>query len=143
MHLGPPPNCAGGGPIYARRGACRTPRIHAVLRRDGDRCGRRRIARLMRQAELVGRHRRRRHRTTNPDPQAATPSRPVPAGLPARPGRRHAVGQHCGRQTRWEGPHQPVQVVRAPTHPLVVKLSGRTGQRRIWGLGIGHGWCAR
>ncbi|MFI1292503.1 IS3 family transposase [Streptomyces sp. NPDC020792] len=96
MHLGPPPNCAGGGPIYARRGACRTPRIHAVLRRDGDRCGRRRITRLMRQAELVGRHRRRRHRTTNPDPQAATPSRPGPAELPARPGRRHAVGQHCG-----------------------------------------------
>ncbi|MFJ6565236.1 IS3 family transposase [Streptomyces sp. NPDC091412] len=71
---------------WAGRGACGTPPIHAVLRRDGDRCGRRRIARLMRQAELVGRHRRRRHRTTIPDPQVGTPSLTGPAGLPARPG---------------------------------------------------------
>jgi putative transposase len=53
------------------RGTYGAPRIHAVLRRDGDRCGRRRIARLMRQAGLAGRHRRRQQRTTIPDPHAA------------------------------------------------------------------------
>ena len=53
------------------RGAYGAPRIHAVLKREGTACGRRRIARLMRAAGLAGRHRRRRHRTTIPDPQAA------------------------------------------------------------------------
>lgn len=48
-----------------------------MLRRDGERCGRRRIAQLMRQAGLAGRHRRRRHRTTIPNPQAATRPNPV------------------------------------------------------------------
>ncbi|MFI8370108.1 IS3 family transposase, partial [Streptomyces sp. NPDC085466] len=47
------------------------PRVHAVLRRQGQECGSRRVARLMRQAGLAGRHRRRRHRTTTPDPHAA------------------------------------------------------------------------
>ncbi|WP_016823791.1 IS3 family transposase [Streptomyces viridosporus] len=54
------------------RGTYGAPRIHAVLRREGTACGRRRIARLMRAAGLAGRHRRRRHRTTIPDPHAAT-----------------------------------------------------------------------
>ncbi|MFD9356453.1 IS3 family transposase [Streptomyces sp. NPDC060031] len=45
------------------------PRVHAVLRREGERCGRRRLARLMRDAGLEGRHRRRRHLTTVPDPR--------------------------------------------------------------------------
>ncbi|EFE65921.1 integrase [Streptomyces viridosporus ATCC 14672] len=54
------------------RGTYGAPRIHAVLRREGTACGRGRIARLMRAAGLVGRHRRRRHRTTIPDPHAAT-----------------------------------------------------------------------
>ncbi|MGW3682500.1 IS3 family transposase [Streptomyces prasinus] len=53
------------------RGTYGAPRIHAVLKREGAGCGRRRVARLMRQAGLTGRHRRRRHRTTIPDPQAA------------------------------------------------------------------------
>ncbi|MEW1905232.1 IS3 family transposase [Streptomyces sp. NPDC086147] len=42
------------------------PRVHAVLQREGAGCGRRRVARLMRQAGLAGRHRRRHHRTTEP-----------------------------------------------------------------------------
>lgn len=54
------------------RGTYGAPRIHAVLKREGAACGRRRIARLMRAAGLAGRHRRRRHRTTIPDPRAAT-----------------------------------------------------------------------
>ncbi|GAA3834515.1 hypothetical protein GCM10022403_079170 [Streptomyces coacervatus] len=53
------------------RGTYGAPRIHAVLKREGAVCGRRRIARLMRAAGLEGRHRRRRHLTTVPDPRAA------------------------------------------------------------------------
>ncbi|WP_308377956.1 IS3 family transposase [Streptomyces sp. ISL-98] len=53
------------------RGTYGAPRIHAVLKRAGAGCGRRRVARLMRAAGLQGRHRRRRHLTTVPDPRAA------------------------------------------------------------------------
>jgi transposase InsO family protein len=53
------------------RGSYGAPRIHAVLKREGAECGRRRVARLMRAAGLQGRHRRRRHLTTIPDPRAA------------------------------------------------------------------------
>ncbi|WP_436558400.1 IS3 family transposase [Kitasatospora sp. HPMI-4] len=55
----------------ASRGTYGAPRVHAALHREGTVCGRRRFARLMRQAGLEGRHRRRRHRTTIPDPRAA------------------------------------------------------------------------
>ncbi|MFF0450007.1 IS3 family transposase [Streptomyces sp. NPDC004609] len=54
------------------RGTYGAPRVHAVLKREGAGCGRRRVARLMRLAGLAGRHRRRRHPTTIPDPHAAT-----------------------------------------------------------------------
>ncbi|QTA36803.1 IS3 family transposase [Streptomyces sp. CA-256286] len=53
------------------RGTYGAPRVHAVLQREGERCGRRRVARLMQDAGLQGRHRRRRHLTTVPDPRAA------------------------------------------------------------------------
>ncbi|MFD3934734.1 IS3 family transposase [Streptomyces sp. NPDC058611] len=53
------------------RGTYGARRIHAVLHRQGQVCGRRRIARLMRAAGIEGPHRRRGHRTTVPDPQAA------------------------------------------------------------------------
>jgi putative transposase len=56
------------------RGTYGSPRIHAELRATGRRCGRKRVARLMRQAGLVGCHRRRRQpRTTVADP-VATPA---------------------------------------------------------------------
>ncbi|MFG3205284.1 IS3 family transposase [Streptomyces sp. NPDC048192] len=59
--------------VHARsNGTYGAPRSHAVLKREGTSCGRRRIARLMRAAGLAGRHRRRRHRTTIPDPHPAT-----------------------------------------------------------------------
>ncbi|WP_216586828.1 IS3 family transposase [Streptomyces brasiliscabiei] len=59
--------------VHAKsRGTYGAPRIHAVLKREGALCGRRRIARLMRAAGLEGRHRRRRRLTTIPDPRAAT-----------------------------------------------------------------------
>ncbi|WP_405970585.1 IS3 family transposase [Streptomyces sp. NBC_00988] len=53
------------------RGTYGVPRVHAALQRQGEDCGRRRVARLMRDAGLQGRHRRRRHLTTVPDPRAA------------------------------------------------------------------------
>jgi len=49
------------------------PRIHAELQAGGVRCARKRVARLMRAAGLVGCHRRRRARTTVADP-AHTPA---------------------------------------------------------------------
>jgi putative transposase len=49
------------------------PRLHADLRAAGVRCGRKRVARLMRQAGLVGCHRRRARGTTQRDP-ADTPA---------------------------------------------------------------------
>ncbi|RSS51756.1 transposase [Streptomyces sp. WAC07061] len=53
-----------------RRGTYGAPRIHAALKDQGQACGRRRVARLMKAAGLQGLHRRR-HRTTVPDPRAA------------------------------------------------------------------------
>jgi transposase InsO family protein len=73
------------------RGTYGAPRVHAALKRAGAGCGRRRVARLMRAAGLQGRHRRRRHLTTVPDPRAALRPdligrdfRPDPTGLDAR-----------------------------------------------------------
>ena len=47
------------------------PRIHADLAAEGRRHGRKRVARLMRAAGIVGRHRRRGVRTTIADPGSA------------------------------------------------------------------------
>src|SRR5262249_12778464 len=46
------------------RGVYRAPRIHAELRAEGQRVARKRVARLMRLAELEGAHRRRHRPTT-------------------------------------------------------------------------------
>jgi putative transposase len=56
----------------ASRGTYGVPRIHAELASTGARCGRKRIARLMRTAGLSGCHRRRQRRmyTTRRDPRA-------------------------------------------------------------------------
>jgi transposase InsO family protein len=56
----------------ASKGRYGAPRIHAQLRRQGHRHGRKRVARLMRAAGLHGRTPRRFKRTTIPDPTAAT-----------------------------------------------------------------------
>jgi putative transposase len=53
------------------KGRYGAPRVHAALRRDGYRHGRKRVARLMRQAGLAGRAPKRWRKTTIPDPAAA------------------------------------------------------------------------
>ncbi|PWI06400.1 hypothetical protein DIZ27_33430 [Streptomyces sp. NWU339] len=81
--------------VHARsRGIYGAPRIHAVLRREGTACGRRRIARLMRAAGLAGRHRRRRHRTTIPAPHAASRPDLVPRAF--RPDPTTTDARWCG-----------------------------------------------
>ncbi|WP_344294927.1 IS3 family transposase, partial [Actinopolymorpha rutila] len=55
----------------ASKGRYGAPRIHAELRRSGRRHGRKRVARLMRQAELAGRTPKRWKKTTIADPDAA------------------------------------------------------------------------
>ena len=55
----------------ASRGTYGVPRVHAELVSTGTQCGRKRIARLMRQAALAGCHRRRPFHTTQRDPLAA------------------------------------------------------------------------
>ncbi|MFB9681984.1 IS3 family transposase [Streptosporangium vulgare] len=53
------------------RGSYGAPRVHAQLQQDGQRCGRRRVARLMRTLGLAGRYRRRRRQTAISDPYAS------------------------------------------------------------------------
>jgi putative transposase len=55
---------------HASRQTYGAPRIHATLAAEGLRCGRKRVARLMRCAGLAGCHRRRPFPTTQRDPQA-------------------------------------------------------------------------
>jgi transposase InsO family protein len=60
------------------------PRIHAELHHQGHRHGRKRVARLMRQAQIVGRAPKRWKRTTIPDPCRRRPGGPDPPGLHRR-----------------------------------------------------------
>jgi putative transposase len=53
------------------RGTYGSPRVHAALARKGVRCGRKRVARLMKAESLEGVHRRRKTRTTIRDEGAA------------------------------------------------------------------------
>ncbi|MFD8149132.1 IS3 family transposase [Streptomyces sp. NPDC059708] len=80
--------------VHARsRGTYGAPRVHAVLKGQGQACGRRRVARLMRAAGLQGLHRRR-HRTTVPDPRAA--DRPDLLQRDFAPGRETTTARWCG-----------------------------------------------
>jgi transposase InsO family protein len=55
----------------ASRGRYGAPRIHADLADEGRRHGRKRVARVMREHAIIGRHRRRGRRTTIADPASA------------------------------------------------------------------------
>ena len=81
-----------------------SPRVHQQLRRRGTRCGRRRVARLMRQAGLEGCHRRRWRTTTVQDPTAqATDLDLIQRAF--EPGQ-HQGRRYCGDITyvaTWEG----------------------------------------
>ena len=55
---------------HTNRGVYGSPRIHAELRAQGIRCARKRVARLMREWELVARRPRHRTITTRSDPSA-------------------------------------------------------------------------
>jgi transposase InsO family protein len=54
------------------RGTYGSPRVHRVLRDGGQRCGRKRVARIMRKKGLVGRCPKRWRTTTEQDPDAMT-----------------------------------------------------------------------
>lgn len=73
-------------------------------------------ARLMRRADLAGRHRRRRHRATPPDPHAATRA---PTGYPAR----LCGGRHAAASVRAYGVDGAFQLWLAP--PLQSQMTSR------------------
>ncbi|MFF4534527.1 DDE-type integrase/transposase/recombinase [Streptomyces sp. NPDC001407] len=76
------------------RGTYGSPRVHAVLLREDVRCGRRRVARLIRAAGLHGIRHRRKHRTTVPDPRAG--ARPDLIGRDFAPGTATPGTRWCG-----------------------------------------------
>jgi len=78
----------------ASKGRYGAPRIHAQLRRQGHRYGRKRVARLLRAAGLHGRTPRRCKRTTIPDPAATARADLV---------RRDSAVKPAAVNTRWCG----------------------------------------
>jgi len=86
------------------RGRYGAPRVHAELRRRGRRHGRKRVARLMRQAGLAGRAAKRWKKTTIPDPAAAARADRIRRDFTADANRLNA--RWCGDITyirTWEG----------------------------------------
>jgi transposase InsO family protein len=86
------------------KGRYGAPRVHAELRRRGYRHGRKRVARLMRQAGIAGRAPKRWRTTTIPDPAAAARADLVRRDFTADAARLNA--RWCGDITyisTWEG----------------------------------------
>lgn len=122
------------------RGTYGVPRVHAALQRQGEDCGRRRVARLMRDAGLQGRHRRRRRPTTIPDPWAAarpdlvvrnfTPDPDVAARLVAGPGPGNAQAStrmNRSPSMRSSSSTAPRKARPAPRRPQARPRGPRTG----------------
>jgi putative transposase len=95
------------GPIaaihQASRGTYGAPRIHAELGSAGIQCGRKRVARLMRQAGLAGCHRRRPFHTTQRDPQAAAAPDLVQRAFAATAPNLLWIADITFVPTQWEG----------------------------------------
>jgi putative transposase len=87
----------------ARRGIYGVPRVHAELAMAGIRCSRKRIARLMRQAGLVGCHRRRLFQTTRRDPHAEPAPDRVQRTFAAHAPNQLWIADITYVPTRWEG----------------------------------------
>jgi len=103
------------------------PRVHPELRRQGTRHGRKRIARLMRQAGIAGRPVKRRKKTTIPDP-AATARTDLIAGTPPPAPRRstpHGAGTSPIRLS------SRLCAARLPERACGLVLAG-FGARRRW-----------
>ena len=86
------------------RGRYGAPRVHAELRSRGQRHGRKRVARLMRQAGIAGLAAKRWKKTTVPDPAAAARADRIRRDFTADASRLHS--RWCGDITyirTWEG----------------------------------------
>ena len=86
------------------KGRYGAPRVHAELRRRGQRHGRKRVARLMRSAGITGRAAKRWKKTTIPDPAAAARADRIRRDFTADAGRLDS--RWCGDITyirTWEG----------------------------------------
>ena len=87
----------------ASRGTYGMPRIHAALASAGTHCGRKRVARLMRGAGLVGCHRRRPFQTTQRDPLAKPAPDLVQRTFTADAPNRLWIADITYVPTQWEG----------------------------------------
>jgi putative transposase len=107
----------------ASRGVYGAPRIHAFLRRQGVRVGRKRVARVMREAGIVGVTRRRKWRTTQRDRRA----RPAP--------------DLVNREFRADGPNKlwVADITQIPTRgaPLYLAMILDVWSRKVVGTAIG------
>jgi transposase InsO family protein len=108
----------------ASKGRNGAPRIHADLADEGRRHGRKRVARLMREHGIVGKHRRRGRRNTIPDPAA-----PARGDLIGRLHRRPERDQHPLVRGHYLHPHLARLALPGHRHRHRLPAGGRLGQR--------------
>jgi transposase InsO family protein len=108
------------------RGRYGAPRVHAELRRRGRRHGRKRVARLMRQAGIAGRVPRNWKKTTTPDPAAAARADLIRRDFTADAAALNA--RWCGDITyirTWEGWLFLATVIDIAVHLRTVRRAGQ------------------